>query len=132
MKSLFLALTLVSSVSFAGNDMEFNCHSSFGQSQNGPIKGHTLTITKVFQGLGKPDQYRGTLYPICLTCRVIPTILQFPVRVQRGTVLTFAGPQGRLSIAIESLMPTLSHSAQLQIPSLNNGQPISFVCTSEM
>lgn len=125
--SALFSVALVSSAAYAAGDLrdipEYNCTSSFGAS--GPVKGYSLNVAANDVGT-----YTGILYPNCPACRVQPTYLSFTRKVTRGMTLVYSGGDSKLVISLESLLPTRSHPAQLQTPSLNDGKPVDFTCVA--
>lgn len=98
---------LIAGSAFANDTVLFSCERP--AERPGRISGHAMIISAVDNG----SSYRATLYPICITCRVIPTLIELPQKSYDGTLLLFTGATAQVRISLESLLPTKTHPATL-------------------
>ncbi len=104
----------------------YNCSTHYENSR-GPIKGAHLEIYQDTTA-GKIS-YGAIAYPICPVCMVMPKYYSFNQSYINGTQLVFAGTEADIVIALESLLPTRTHSATLKVHDEINSS-VNYTCTA--
>lgn len=121
---LALIMSISSAASAASNINHWICRSSFGAG--GPIQGQSLDVQDLGDGTAV-----GTLYAICPVCMIMPNEILFTKIEQPNTQLIYsAGSDVKLTIQLETLVPTRSFLAELILPGLNDGKPVGFTCVA--
>lgn len=101
----------------------YNC-SSYLADLKGPIVGFALNIYQSTTAGVKT--YGAETFPICPVCRVLPSYHSFSDFYLQGTLATYTGPTLEVVIALESLLPTKTHSATVKF--LEDGSSRNYTC----
>jgi hypothetical protein len=94
----------------------------------GPIQGYNLEIVQDYATNTK----LARMYPICPACMVEPTEVEITGETLAGTNLIYSGRWFKMTVYLETLIPTNNHFAKVVTPYLNKGQPLVMSCSENI
>jgi hypothetical protein len=123
MKALLILASVIFCTHFACAETLLSCHHN-NPKPDSPIQGSTLVIEKLTGGALK-----GIMYPHCRVCTIVPTYIDFDGQLYDGSKLIITGKTHKLTVAIEAMLPTRTHSAMFL--ELSSNVSTDFVCEQQ-
>ena len=130
MKSFVMGVmaVLVLAVQASAADVAFNVAEMTcvaRGSEGYPQSGFRVKVVSDVSGENK----MAVIIPICKSCIALPNYIPLTSDVVAGMLRVVEGPQFRLSVVLESFVPTKTHPASLYSSMINGGSETQLSCT---